>query len=78
MIQTFTFLIIKWSHFIWLKKKNHVLDEYILTMIISYFYLERKKCNKYVVIQAADEMYLKKKDSDWNHKDNGSVPPIIP
>lgn len=57
-----------------LKKNNHALYEHVLTMIISYSYPEWKKCSKYVIIQAADEMYKKKKDSDCHHKDGESVP----
>lgn len=58
--------------FFYLKKKNHV-DEDVFIVIISYSYPEWKKCSKYVMIQAADEMH-KKKDSYCYHKDGKSVP----
>lgn len=56
-----------------MKKKNHVVDENVFIVIISYSYLERKKCSKYVMIQAADEMH-KKKDSFCYHEDGKSAP----
>lgn len=56
-----------------LKKNNHALYENVLTVIISYSYSERKKCSKYVIIQAADEAQKKKNDSGCHHKDGESV-----
>lgn len=47
--------------FIYLKKKNHVVDENVFIVIISYSYPEWKKCSKFVMIQAADEIAQEKK-----------------